>query len=176
MRLVLDRRPADPPRLTEAADDDALVLRPLPEPPSAPVDTPLGPAVVLVGDDCVDPLALAGAARFAPVVLVLQFDPESDLQAEAAIEYAASASLSVAPLVVAVTPEGLEPACVIIAQGGDLLAEGLTGDLQAEAHVDPLLRLPRTRPPLADPPPILAQRVAAHHGRKAPVSWLADLS
>jgi predicted amidohydrolase len=122
--------------------------------------TVLGRTVVLAGDDCIDPSLFA---------------------AEAALELALEASTMLAPLVVvsAVTgnARGVH-ACGIAAvvREGEILAEGGEGEDLVVADVPlPTPRAERSRR-LPDITPVLAQRLAAHHGTKVPVTYPADLS
>lgn len=135
--------------------------------PLRPFDSALGRALVLEGDDCIDPSLFQEIQDCTLDALVWLFDAEDPLQAEAALEFAIDASLHLAPLVIIATFNG--SARGIEAHGigavvylGEIVAEGgggddlLVADLPAPAGFP---ERPRTLPVLA---PILEQRLAAH--------------
>jgi hypothetical protein len=143
--------------------------------------TVLGRTVVLAGDDCIDPSLFAGIQALDPDALVWLFDAEDALQAEAALELALEASTTLAPLVVVSAVTGNARGvhvCGIAAvvREGEILAEGGEGEDLVVADVPlPTPRAERSRR-LPDITPVLAQRLAAHHGTKVPVTYPADLS
>jgi hypothetical protein len=81
----------------------SLVISPLlaalREEENGPLLTPLGRTVALLGDDCFDPGCHERLQGLRLQALVWQADAESPLQAEAVLEVALDASLSLAPLV-----------------------------------------------------------------------------
>jgi hypothetical protein len=143
--------------------------------------TVLGRTLVLLDDDCIDPALFPAIQELGCEALVWLFTAEDDLQAEAALETALDASLTLTPLVVvaAVTGEARGAhahGTSAIAHLGELLAEGGSGDDVAVADLAiPAAWVDRARrlPELA---PVLAQRLAAHRGSKVAVDYPADLS
>ncbi|HAL30388.1 MAG TPA: hypothetical protein DCP20_06695 [Coriobacteriia bacterium] len=142
-------------------------------------DTP-GVTAILTGDSCFNPETLACARAHAPGVLVLAPHAESDIQAEATLEFAIALSTSLASLVIVVGTDGADPgepghggsAAVYL---GEVLAEALTGDDVLYADVDRPVGPPESPDPMPQIPPLLAQRVASHQGRKLEVDYPADL-
>ncbi len=145
-----------------------------PDDPAAP-----GRTVVIAGDACFTPAVLADVRAVRPGVVVLAPASESELQAEAAVEFGMALSTTLAPLVIIAEPDGNElgepghDGSAII-HLGEVLAEGfcpdelLTGDVEV-----PLVRLEH-REELPPVPHVLAQRVAAHQGARLPVDYPAD--
>lgn len=137
--------------------------------------------VALVGDECMDSVSLQERAASEPDILVLAPGSESELQAEAMLELAIGLSTAVAPLVIVAEPDGAEPGepghgGSVIVHLGEVLAEALAGDGLLMADVmTPIgrLGLEGQLPPI---PPLLAGRIAAHHGRRPPVDYPADIS
>ena len=143
--------------------------------------TGLGRTVTLEGDDCIDPTTLALGRALDCDALVLLFDAEDELQAEAVLELALEASVTVAPLVVIASLTGeargvAQHGVSAIVHMGEILAEADPDDEVLMADV------PRTSAPLErghslpEPAPVLAQRVAAHRHTKVSVDYPADLS
>lgn len=141
---------------------------------------PLGRVLVLRGDAAIDPAALTQAGSRSPDVVVLAPGSESDLQAEAVLELAIGLSTSLAALVAIVEPDGAEigepghggSAIVYL---GEVLAEALAGDDVIVADVATPVGPPEPRGTMPAPPPLLAQRLAAHKGAKVSVDYPADL-
>jgi hypothetical protein len=131
-----------------------------------PVTTPLGRALVLDGDDCIDPALFPAIQEAGCDALVWLFNAEDPLQAEAALELALDASLRLAPLVVIATVTG--HARGVLASGigavvhlGEIIAEGGSGEELIVGSVPPpagFAERPRTLP---EPAPVLLQRLAA---------------
>lgn len=146
------------------------------------VDTPLGRTALLGGDVCLhfDALREVQAARADAVVW--RPGAESDLQAEAVLEFA----LGCAPMLAGVLVmaecaggEGGSACCGVsaIIHAGQLVAES-AGTIEEVllADVPAPLGAPEPDLPLPELPPILVQRLAVHEGRKPHVDYLADLS
>lgn len=141
-------------------------------------DTP-GVTAILAGDFCFAPEALACARAHAPGVLVLVPHAESDIQAEAALEFAIALSTSLASLVIVVDTDGADPgepghggsAVVYL---GEVLAEAMSGDDVLYADVDRPVGPPEFPDPMPEVPALLAQRLAAHQGRRLEVDYPAD--
>lgn len=143
--------------------------------------TALGTTIVLVDDDCIDPSLFEGIQGLGCQSLVWLFSAEDDLQAEAVIELALEASLTLAPLVLVVAATGEARGAnahgtSAIVYLGEILAEGGAGDdvLIADVAI-PGEWAARSRM-LPELMPVLSQRLAAHHGRKVEVDYPADLS
>lgn len=143
--------------------------------------TALGRTLVLAGDECIDPGVFAEIQALACETLVWQFDAEDELQAEACLELALEASLTLAPLllVAAVTgsARGIDvhgtSAIVLL---GEILAEGGAGEDLLVADVPAPDVAPEHGKRLPEPAPILRQRLAAHRGTKVRVDYPSDLS
>lgn len=146
-----------------------------------PFLTPLGRTVSLAGDQCIDPEGLQRVAALEPDAMVWQPDAESALQAEAVLELALDASLTVAGLVVVTAVTGKARGVAgaggaAIVELGEILGEAGEGEEVVTATFDaPVPRPDRAgrRPSL---PPILVQRLAHHQGLRADVDWPADIS
>ena len=132
----------------------------------------VGVASLIFGDACMDPCELARVAAENPAFAVLSPRSETDLQAEAMLEYAIGLSDSLAGVIVIAECAGAEP--LEVGHGGSAII--LLGDVMAEALLDddvlvvdiPLpFPQPSPREPLPQVPPLLAQRVAHHDGRVA---------
>jgi hypothetical protein len=141
----------------------------------------LGTVALLVGDACIDPARLHGAAASEPDVLVLVPRSESDLQAEAVLELAIGLSESVAGLVLVVDAIGGEPGEVghggsAIISVGEVLAEAVADEELLVAEIGEPAPQPVSRQPVPPVPPILLQRLAHHEGRVPEVDYPADLS
>jgi predicted amidohydrolase len=163
------------------ADVPALCLVPDVDPASTgvamAVDLPaveeapggLGMAALVVGDACIDPKELGGLFVQHPRLAVLSPRSQTDLQAEAILEYAIALSDSLAGVVVIAECSGAEPleaghggsAIVVL---GDVLAEALSPDDVLIAEVAVPFPEPEPREPLPSVPPLLAQRLELHHG------------
>jgi predicted amidohydrolase len=143
--------------------------------------TPLGKTVALAGDECLDGGGLQRVAGLGVDAMVWQPQAESALQAEAFLELALDASLSVAGLVLvtAVTGRGRGIAGfggTAVVQLGDILVEAGDDEEIVTAELRGQVSLPDRPRPRPELPPILAQRLAHHHGGRAAVDWPADLS
>lgn len=139
-----------------------------------------GVTAVLTGDDCYAPASLMAAREHTPGVLVLAPGAESELQVEATMELALALSTSVASVVIVVETDGAEPGepghgGSAIIHLGEVVAEALPGDDILYADLVAPVGPPEAPEPLPEIPPLLAQRVAAHHGRKLEVDYPADL-
>lgn len=141
----------------------------------------LGRVVALEGDACFDATTFEALAADPPDVLVLRPRSESDLQAEAALEFAIALSESVAGLVLIAETTGAAPGEAghggsAVVWLGDVVAEGLADtDVLIAGIALPLVE-PEPREPLPKPAPILLQRLANHTGERPAVDYLADLS
>lgn len=138
-----------------------------------PVTTRLGRTLVLAGDDGIDPVNFADIEAMGLEALVWQVATESPLQAEALLELALDASLSLSGLVLTACLVG--EARGVASHGGSAIVH--LGEILAEAGDGEDLLIANVRIPYALPvrkghrpilPPILAQRVAAHHTRISP--------
>lgn len=139
-----------------------------------------GLTVTLTGDDCYSPASLAAARAHGPGVLVLAPGAESELQVEATLELALALSTSVASVVIVVETDGAEPGepghgGSAIIHLGEVLAEAMPGDDILYADLEVPVGPPEAPGPPPEIPPLLAQRVAAHQGRKLEVDYPADL-
>jgi predicted amidohydrolase len=146
-----------------------------------PFVTPLGRTLALIGDDCIDPECHARAWELRVEAMVWQPEPESALQAEAALEVALDATLSVAGLVLVTGLAGDGDGArgfggSAIVQLGDIVAEAGPGEECVYADVDVPVPMPERHSHRPELPPILAQRLAHHRGGKLQVDWPADLS
>lgn len=140
----------------------------------------LGEIVVLTGDDAIDVETLAECAKRAPGLVVLAPGSESELQAEAVLELAVALSTSLASVVVVVETDGAavgEPGHggSAVVHLGQVLGEAVGGDDLLVAEVPAPLGPPEAPEPLPVLPPVLAQRLGAHRGRKVDVGYPADL-
>ena len=135
-------------------------------------DGGVGAASLIFGDACMDPSEIARVAAESPVFVVLSPSSETELQAEAMLEYAIGLSHSLAGVIVIAECAGAEP--LEVGHGGSAII--LLGDVMAEALldddvliVDVVLPFPQPSPREALPqvPPLLAQRLAHHRGRVA---------
>lgn len=131
-----------------------------------PVDTGLGRTLVLSGDDCFDPGLFPDIESMALEALVWQALTDSPAQAEAAMELALDASLSLAGLVIVAGVSG-EARGVrsfggsAIACRGDLLAEAGDGECLLTAEIETPVTLPARRGSRPTPAPVLLQRLSA---------------
>lgn len=143
--------------------------------------TPLGRTLALTGDDCIDPALYDGIVAAAPQAMVWQADPESEIQAEAVLEIALDASLSLAGLVLVAATVGGKGAAAgfggsAIVHLGEILAEASCDEDVVVADVTAPVSLPDRPGPRPVLPPILVQRLAHHRGTKPPTDRPADLS
>jgi len=143
---------------------------------SALVPTAFGLAALRLEDACLRADGDAAGAR----AFVWQFTPESEIQAEGLLEFAIAVSLHTPGLVITAATgsadEGWRARGSAIVQVGMVLAEAGDGNDVIVADVpDPMLE---PEPPGPHPvlPVILAQRLAAHEGRKIVPPWPADMS
>ena len=151
------------------AESSALAL--LAELP-APADGTdvLGTAALAIGDACFDSEQIAVLAAGNPRIAVLSPESQTELQAEAMLEYAIALSDSLSGVIAIAECAGgdsLEPghggsAIVVL---GEVLAEAFGGDDVLLVDVPMPLPRPEPREPLPSVPPLLAQRLANHRGR-----------
>lgn len=145
-----------------------------------PAAGPAGVTVLLTGDACFSPGPLREALEAAPGIAVLAPGVESEIQGEATLELAISLSLSLASLVLIVETDGAdagEPGHggSAIVHLGEVVAQAMSGDTVIFADVETPVGGPEIPASLPEVPPLLAQRVAAHDGRKVQVDYPADL-
>lgn len=155
------------------------VVAALPAPISAPGGG-LGVASLLVGDACIDAIEIARVALQSPAFAVLSPRSETDLQAEAMLEFAIALSDSLAGVIVIAECAGAE--ALEVGHGGSaiivlgaVVAEALSDDDVLVADVALPFPQPSPREPLPQVPPLLAQRLAHHRGR-LPIEHGPDLS
>lgn len=139
----------------------------------------LGSVAVLEGDDALDLELLRALALEGTDVLVLMPRSESELQAEAVLEFAIALSDSVAGLVLVVEDDGAQPGepghgGSMIVLLGEVLGEAMSGSDIIEADVGIPVPQPVPRDPLPSLPTILAQRLANHHGRRLDTGYPSD--
>ena len=115
------------------------------------------------------PLSLGVAAQ-TPTLAVLSPRSETDLQAEAMLEFAIELSDSLAGVIVIAECSGAEPlevghggSAIIVL--GEVVAEALSDDDVLIAEVPTPFPQPSPREPLPAVPPLLAQRFDLHSGR-----------
>ena len=133
----------------------------------------LGMAALVIGDACIDPGEMAALSAKRPGIAVLSPRSQTDLQAEAMLEYAIALSDSLSGVVIVAECSGAEPfeaghggsAIVVL---GDVLAEALAPDDILIAEVPVPFPEPKPREPLPPVPPLLAQRLELHHGLLSP--------
>lgn len=135
-------------------------------------DGELGVAGLLFGDACMDAAELARVAEQMPVFAALSPRNDTDLQAEAMLEFAIGLSDSLAGVIVIAECSGAEPlevghggSAIIVL--GDVMAEALLEDDVLVVDVVSPFPQPSPREPLPAVPPLLSQRVARHHGHTA---------
>jgi predicted amidohydrolase len=129
-------------------------------------------ASIITGDACIDASELARVAEWRPAIAVLHPRSETDLQAEAMIEFAIALSDSLAGVVVVAECAGAEPlspghggsAIVVL---GSVMAEALFDDDVLLADVTLPFPQPLPREPLPPVPPLLQQRFLHHTGQVA---------
>ncbi|MHB1017963.1 MAG: hypothetical protein ACYC2X_08775 [Coriobacteriia bacterium] len=139
-----------------------------------------GVTVVLTGDDCFSPGSLRDAHAAHPGIAVLAPGAESEIQAEATLEFAIALSTSLASVVILVETDGAElgepgHGGSAIIHLGEVVAQAMPGDAVIYADIETPAGPPEVPGPLPQVPPLLAQRVAAHNGRKLEVDYPADL-
>jgi hypothetical protein len=146
-------------------------MRHRPGEPLEPHTSGLGRTLILDGDECIDPALFEQIQALRCDALVWLFDAEDPLQAEAALELALDATLQLAPLIViaAVTGHGHGMSAHgigAIVNLGEIVSEGARDDDLLIARVPApagFVEPPRRLPEL---PPILQQRLAAHHAHE----------
>lgn len=139
-----------------------------------------GVTVLLTGDDCFSPGPLREAHAVRPGVAVLAPGAESEIQAEAALEFAIALSTSLASVVILIETDGAElgepgHGGSAIVHLGEVVAQSTPGDVVIYADIETPVGPPEVPGPLPQVPMLLAQRVAAHSGRKLEVDYPADL-
>jgi hypothetical protein len=146
------------------------------------VESPLGRTALLAGDTCLRENVLRTLVTEGVDTVVWRPGAESELQAEAILEYALGCSPALAGLLLLAECSGGEghDSCrgtSAIIHAGQIVAEA-TGTADEVLIVDGEVPVAAPEPamPLPELPPILAQRLAFHDGRKPPVNYLADLS
>lgn len=146
------------------------------------VDSPLGRTALLAGDSCLRENVLRTLVAEGVETAVWRPGAESELQAEAILQYALGSSLALAGLLLLAECSGGEghDGCrgtSAIIHAGQLVTEATaSGDEMLIAEVEVPVAAPEPDMPLPALPPILAQRLAVHDGRKPQVDYLADLS
>jgi len=141
----------------------------------------LGLMAVLIGDGCVDMPVIRQIAMEFPDMAVMIPRSESELQAEAILEFALALSDSFAGLVLIAETDGAEPGepghgGSAIIRFGEIVAEAGSGDDVLVADIEVPIGPPSPRERLPIMPPILEQRLANHEGRHLEVDYPADLS
>jgi hypothetical protein len=146
------------------------------------LDGPLGRTALLGGDTCLRESVLRTLVAEGVETAVWRPGAESELQAEAILEYALGCSPAIAGVLLIAECSGGEGhsgcrGASAIIHAGELVAEATGhGDELLVAEVDVPVRAPEPGLLLPALPPILAQRLAVHEGRKPTVDYLADLS
>jgi hypothetical protein len=140
----------------------------------------LGRVALLSGDACLDPEALADVMRAAPDIAVLAPRSESELQAQAVLEFAIGLSTSLVSLVIIAEPDGAEigepgHGGSAVVHMGQVIAEAMTGSDTLLFDIDLPAGPPEPRSALPLLPRLLEQRLAAHQGRKLVVDYPADV-
>ncbi len=144
--------------------------------------SPLGATVALIGDECIDPEVRTRVLAEDPQAMVWQFEPESELQSQALLEYALDVSRHDCGLILVTSTSGRvgvtdSAGGGAIVHAGEILAEAVeeTDVIFAEVDVptEPPEPAPGREPSLS---PILVQRLNVHAGRKTPTDYPADLS
>lgn len=139
----------------------------------------LGQVAVLRGDAVFDLKSLESMARRNVDVLVLAPGSESDLQAEAVLEFAIKLSDAVAGLVLIVEDDGADPGqpghgTSAIVMLGEVLAEAMGGSEVLTADIDLPVAQPMPHDPVPALPTILEQRLAHHEGRHLHTEYPSD--
>jgi len=139
----------------------------------------LGTMALLVGDGCVDVAEIKRLADSSPDLAILIPRAESELQAEAFLEYAIALSDSLAGLVIVAESSGggfgeAGHGGSAIISCGKVLAEAVSEEDVLIAEVDLPLVQPEPREPVPAMPLILEQRRAAHRGEHVDTEYLSD--
>lgn len=149
-----------------------------------PVEIPgleqLGRVALSVGDPAVDPEEIARYMDDPPAALLMSPRSESDLQAQAVLEYAVGLSETLCGLVAIAEPVGAAPGEP--GHGGSAIV--LLGEVLAEAGVGDDVLVVDVQTPIPRPdgrvmpgvPPILAQRLAVHRGVRPDPGYPAELT
>ena len=138
-----------------------------------------GRALVLGGDECLDPDLYPAIEVLAPGILVWQVETESTLQAEALLELALDASQSQSGLIVIAAPVGSArgtESCggSAIVHLGEIVAEAGSGEEIIYADVVVPVMLPEKRRMRAVPAPVLQQRLSVHRGKRPRIDHLSE--
>jgi len=141
----------------------------------------MGMMAVLIGDGCVDMNTIRQMAFEFPDVAIMIPRSESELQAEAILEFALALSDSFAGLVIVADTDGAElgepgHGGSAIIRFGEVVAEAHSGDDVLVADIEFPVGPPNPRERLPVMPPILEQRFANHQGLHLEVDYPADLS
>lgn len=141
----------------------------------------LGMIAVLIGDGCVDMPIIRQIAMEFPDLAIMIPRSESDLQAEAILEFGLALSSSFSGVVLVADTDGAEPGepghgGSAIIRFGEVVAEAQAGDGVLIADIELPIGPPNPREPLPIMPLILEQRLASHEGRHVEVDYPADLS
>jgi len=177
VRVAIDQSTVASEPQTSPGDFDVVFRADDLQPPGS---TGLGALAVLRGDEVFDLDHLRALTDGSVEVLVLAPGSESDIQAEAVLEFAIGLSDCVAGLVLIVENDGAEPgepghggsAIVLL---GEVLAEAMGGADRIDAEIGVPVPQPVPRDPLPELPTILAQRVAHHQGRHVSVDYPSDV-
>ena len=144
--------------------------------------TPLGRTALVGGDACLRETVVREIVAEGADAVIWRVGAESELQAEAVLEYALACSPALAGLLLVAEcsggegPDGCRGTSGII-HAGELVAEATGPDDELLiADLDVPVAAPEPDLLLPELPPILAQRLAVHEGRKASVDYPADLS
>ena len=146
------------------------------------VQSPLGRTALLGGDTCLRDNVRRTLVAEGLDTVIWRPGAESELQAEAILEYALGSSPALAGLLIVAECSGGEghDGCrgvSAIIHAGQLVAEATGSDDELLiVDFDVPLAAPERDMPLPALPPILVQRLAFHDGHKPPVDYLADLS
>lgn len=142
----------------------------------------LGRTALVAGDDCLREKVVRTLVAEGLDTVVWRVGAESELQAEAVLEYALGCSPAIAGLLLVAECSGGEDhdgcrGTSAIIHAGQMVAEA-TGVDDELLLADLDVPVPASEPGLLLPalPPILAQRLAVHEGRKPSVDYPADLS
>ncbi len=146
------------------------------------VETRLGRTALVAGDACLREPVVRDLVAERLDTVIWRVRAESELQAEAVLEYALGCSPALAGLLLVAEcsggagHDGCRGTSAII-HAGQMVAEA-TGVDDELLLADLEVPIPAPEPGLLLPelPPILAQRLAVHEGRKPSVDYPADLS
>ncbi|HEX9093928.1 MAG TPA: hypothetical protein VF902_08090 [Coriobacteriia bacterium] len=143
------------------------------------IATRLGRTAVLAGDECIDAGLFADLEALELEALVWQMDTESALQAEATLELALDASLSLAGLVLVSSLAGEARGLhsfggSAIVHLGELLAEAGDDEDLLLADLSTPVALPVRRGPRPVPAPVLTQRLAVHRNLRPGAAHPSD--